>query len=210
MSENYLERLPQALRKTGVHERGEIELLPPDESGRYGIVYEDKFVLLIRDRVRFPDGNEGGYLRLVNQGELDGSAGAVMIPVWKGAVIFIRIFRHATRDWEWELPRGFHEAGLSEVENATKEIKEELGVDAVAARKIGSFNANTGMLTGLIGVYAVDLAANPLDSGTPQAAEGIGQFKSVAKSELPAFIAKVGLRCGISLAALMLYTNDTK
>jgi ADP-ribose pyrophosphatase len=210
MAETYLDRLPQAFRKTGAHEKGEIELLPPDGSGGYGIVYEDKFVLLIRDRVRFPDGNEGGYLRLVNQGELDGSAGAVMIPVWKGAVIFIRIFRHATRSWEWELPRGFHEAGLPEADNAKKEIKEELGVDAASARKIGSFNANTGILTGLIGVYAVELSANPLETGTPQSAEGIGQFKSVAKSELPAFIAKVGLRCGISLAALMLYANDAK
>ena len=207
MGDNYLQRLPESLSKPGEHQRGEIELLAPDESGDFGIKYEDPYVILVRDRVRFPGGKEGGYIRLINRGELAGSPGAVMVPLWAGSVVFIRIFRHATRCWEWELPRGFHEAGLTEVENARKEIQEELGVDVSSAHKIGVLNSNTGLLTGLIGVYAVELAADPSTGGRPQAAESIQSIRLVPQAELHAFIAREGVRCGISLAALMLYLN---
>ena len=98
MGDNYLQRLPESLRKPGEHQRGELELLAPDESGDFGIKYEDPYVILVRDRVRFPGGKEGGYIRLINRGELAGSPGAVMVPLWAGSVVFIRIFRHLCRD----------------------------------------------------------------------------------------------------------------
>lgn len=177
MTNDYLQRLPEHLRNPGKQELGEIELLLPDDSGTFGIVHEDNYIMLIKDRVRFPDGREGGYACLINQGELAGSSGVVMIPIWAGSVVFIRIFRHATRSWEWELPRGFHEAGLTEMENSRKEIREELGVDAATTRKIGDFNANSGLLTGLIGVYVVELSIFPSSGGNSQTAESITELR---------------------------------
>jgi ADP-ribose pyrophosphatase len=210
MSDDYLQRLPNWMQAAGDANSGEIEVLAGGGDLQFGIRYEDPYILVIRDRVRFPDGREGGYVRLVNKGELDGSPGAVIVPVWSGCVVFIRIFRHATRSWEWELPRGFHEAGLSESSNAEKETKEELGVGVVSVRNLGGFNANTGLLTGTIGAYAAELAANPLDSGTPELAESIRDVRLVPLASLEEFIREAPVRCGISLAALLLYLNRAK
>lgn len=205
---SYLDRLPDSLRKPGDHSGGEIELLPPGEDPAFGILYEDPYILLVRDRVRFPNGNEGGYLRIINTAELTGSPGTVIIPIWKDEIVFIRIFRHATRTWEWELPRGFQEPGISEQANAEKEIFEELGVKAASVKRIGGFNANTGLLTGEIGVYTVELAADPTSAGKPETDEGIIHFRAVPKEQLRTFLRDEKVRCGISLAALYLYQLD--
>jgi ADP-ribose pyrophosphatase len=210
MNGDYLRRLPVWMRTPGDANSGEVQVLAPEGDPQFGIRYEDPYILVIRDRVRFPDGREGGYVRLVNQGELDGSPGAVIVPVWSGCVVFIRIFRHATRSWEWELPRGFHEAGFSESSNAEKETREELGVGVVSVQHLGGFNANTGLLTGTIGAYAAELAANPLDSGTLEVAESIRDVRLVPLASLEEFIRQAPVRCGISLAALLLYLNRSK
>lgn len=210
MPDEYLQRLPESLRKPGNAALGEIELLAPDTTSRYGILYEDKYILLVRDRVRFPDGREGSYLRVLHTSELTGGCGTVMVPIWNDQIVLIRIYRHATRDWEWELPRGFQEPGISEQENAEKETMEELGVEPARVWRIGAFNANTGLLTGMIGVYAVELAADPRTSGRPEANEGIGHFRTVAERELADLVARGEIRCGISLAALYLYGNSKR
>ena len=60
----------------------------------------------MRDPVRFPSGKLGTYLRILEPSALDGAAGVVLLPV-RDNVIFLReVFRHATRRWELELPRG--------------------------------------------------------------------------------------------------------
>jgi len=202
---SYLDRLPSHLRSPGDHSVGEIELLPPGKDSDFGILYEDKYILLVRDRVRFPNGNEGGYLRIINAAELAGSPGTVMIPTWKERIVFIRIFRHATRSWEWELPRGFHEPGFSEQANAEKEIFEEIGIMAASVKRIGEFNANSGLLTGVIGVYVVALAADPDIAGMPEINEGIARFRAVPKNQLRPFLLDAKVKCGISLAALYCY-----
>lgn len=206
---SYLDRLPAHLRTPGEHSAGEIEILVPGDDPAFGILYEDPYILLVRDRVRFPNGKEGGYLRIINTAELTGSPGTVMIPTWKDEIVFVRIFRHATRSWEWELPRGFQEPGISEQANAEKEIFEELGVMAASVKRIGGFNANTGLLTGEIGVYTVELAADPESAGKPETAEGITHFRAVSKEQLRAFLRDEKVRCGISLAALFLYQSES-
>lgn len=207
MTDDYLSRLPSHLTVTGDHRKGEIELLPSEEKPGFGVVYEDKYVLLVRDRVRFPGGKEGSYLRLINASELSGGAGTVMVPIWQGQMAWVHIFRHATRTWEWELPRGFLEPGNSEETNAEKEIWEELGVKSKSVTRIGEFNPNTGLMSGIIGVYQVELASDPVSAGQLQAEEGIAEVRLVAPENLMDFIAQQGVRCGISLAAAFFTVN---
>lgn len=210
MAEEYLKRLPTWMQIPGNAGRGEIELLPADGDPQYGIRYEDPYILLIRDRVRFPGGTEGSYLRIANKSELTGATGTVMVPTWQEHVVFVRIFRHATRSWEWELPRGFQDPSISESENAAKETEEELGVSPIRVERLGEFNANTGLLTGMIGVYKVPLGADPMDLGRPQFEESIAHFRKIAASALPAWIASGTVRCGITLAAVALFLANNQ
>ncbi|MGP3928192.1 hypothetical protein [Streptomyces sp. 8N616] len=68
------------------------------------MVYEDAYVMLLRDPVRFPDGRTGTYIRSVSAMQ---EPGCVVLPLLGGEVVLLEHFRHATRSWHWEVPRGF-------------------------------------------------------------------------------------------------------
>lgn len=209
MPDSYLHRLPEQLRSPGSHQNGEIELIEPepDEAG-YGILYEDKYILLLRDKVRFPNGSIGGYLRILNQSDLTGSSGSVIIPVSGDSIIFIRTYRHAIRNWSWELPRGFQETGLSEEQNASKELREELGGEASDIARIGEINPNTGLSAGMIGVYRARIREGSIPVDPIDPVEAIRGWEAVRPEQLSEFIAGKRIICGITLAALFLYLRN--
>jgi len=93
-----------------------------------GVLSEDQWFYVVRDMVEFPDGKVGGYIRLINRKSYEGGFNVVLICFRHKRVLMIKRFRHEYRDWSWEFPRGFGEAGLSAEKNATKELVEEIGV----------------------------------------------------------------------------------
>src|SRR5579885_381339 len=95
----------------------------PIEWARVGIAYQDQYLLLLRDAVRYPDGSLGTYIRSVDQ--YPGMVGVVILPMYKGQVLLIRHFRHATRTWHLELPRGFGQS-LKTEDDARRELYEEI------------------------------------------------------------------------------------
>lgn len=77
----------------------------PKEWAEVGIAFRDQYVLLLRDAVRFADGSLGTYIRMV--APENSFQGVAILPVWQRQVLLIRHFRHATRAWHLEVPRGF-------------------------------------------------------------------------------------------------------
>lgn len=92
-----------------------------------GIIAQDKWVVVLRDLVKFPNGRYGGYIRMLNRkSQIEQSGKDVVILVKCDNLLLLeRHFRHEDRKWHWECPRGFGESGLSPEENALKEIAEE-------------------------------------------------------------------------------------
>ena len=66
------------------------------------------------------------------------------------------IFRHATRRWELECPRGFRKSGMTAAETETQEIAEELGLEIEGMHYLGEINGNTGLLAGIAHVERSD------------------------------------------------------
>ncbi|GAB2592951.1 hypothetical protein GCM10027168_27360 [Streptomyces capparidis] len=89
-------------------ESGGIDILEPpgaaDPSEPLGVVYSDAWIRVVRDPVRFPDGRVGAYVRLLNATEAPGVA---VLPVLGDRVVLLENYRHATRSWRLEIPRGF-------------------------------------------------------------------------------------------------------
>lgn len=105
----------------GDHTRGEIELLEER------VVFQNQFVTHFDDRVRFPGGSEGTYVRSV----WNCSYGVCLIPITpSGEIVLVRNFRHALRDWTWEVMKGFGIEELSAQVCAAKELQEEAGLIA--------------------------------------------------------------------------------
>lgn len=114
--------------------------LPP-EWATVGIAYQDNYLLVLRDAVRFPDGTRWTYFRLVDD---DGTQGVITLPIYNGQVLLTRHFRHATRKWHIEIPRGFGNKGLSNEENARRELIEETSATITRMVSLGQAYPNTG------------------------------------------------------------------
>lgn len=105
-----------------------------------GIVAQDAWVLVLRDLVQFPNGTFGGYIRLLNrcsQVERSGKDVVILVTV-EGKYLLQKHFRHDDRSWHWECPRGFGEANLRLVENASKEVQEETGLQILELQQLNS------------------------------------------------------------------------
>src|SRR5437879_337758 len=113
----------------------------PTEWAQVGIAYQDQYRMILRDAVRFPNGLLGTYVRIVR----DGAPGVITLPVYQGQVLLIRHFRHATRTWHLEIPRGFGTKGLTSEENAKRELEEEIGAKPSRLISLGQIYPNTGM-----------------------------------------------------------------
>ncbi|MCC5879110.1 MAG: NUDIX domain-containing protein [Idiomarina sp.] len=103
----------------GCIQRGEIELSEEVE------VYRNDFAILYDDKVKFPGGAEGRYVRFQWNAPY-GVALDVRNPA--GGLLLIKTFRHDSRCWTWQLPKGFGSDTLSPLQTAQKELKEETGM----------------------------------------------------------------------------------
>lgn len=116
-----------------------------ESHGHIGILVDDPYYLIIRDLVEFPDGRIRGYIRFINKASLEGGEAVAILPVYKGKIILLRNFRHATRDWELEIPRGYGENGISAEDNARKELLEETGLSAHKLIRLGILHTDTAV-----------------------------------------------------------------
>jgi ADP-ribose pyrophosphatase len=115
----------------------------PPEWARVGVAFEDQYIRVLRDAVRFPDGLLRTYIRLVPPRRT--GVGVAILPVHAGRIVLVHIFRHATRSWHWEIPRGFGEPEASCEENAARELREEIEAEAIRFVQLGQLHANTGL-----------------------------------------------------------------
>jgi ADP-ribose pyrophosphatase len=156
-------------------------------SNNIGVLLQDKYITFIRDLVEFPDGFISGYDRIINTAILyNGGSGAVILPVMNGKILLIKIFRHPTRQWSIEIPRGFGEAGLSPEEIAQKEISEEVSGKIRKVISLGILHNNTGLDGNNVHLYLADL----VEVGDPRKAEGIDEILWVTVDEIEKMISQ--------------------
>jgi ADP-ribose pyrophosphatase len=114
----------------------------PTEWARVGVVYRDQYGMILRDAVRFPGGALGTYIRFI--GNVNTGPGAIVLPLYQGQVLLVRRFRHATRTWHLEIPRGSGVKDFSGEENARKELINEIGATISHLVAIGKLEDGPG------------------------------------------------------------------
>jgi len=149
----------------------------PAKWARVGIVYQDQYGMILRDAVRFPGGALGTYIRFIPSA--NGTPSVIILPMYQGQMLLIRRFRHATRTWHLEIPRGHGVKGLSGEENARRELEEE--IEATVSRLISIGNLEEG--PGLTGEPAELFFANVDSYGELNTFEGITELLQVRVRE---------------------------
>ncbi len=122
---------------------------------KVGIIAEDQHFYWIRDGVIFPSGAKGTYDRIVWKSGIDGAPGIAILPYLPDRKIIVNVnYRHATRSWEIELPRGARNEDETLRTAAARELKEETGYQLDDTLLLGTLAVDSGILSSLIPIFA--------------------------------------------------------
>lgn len=176
------ERTAERLRDTGA----------PTEWARVGVAFRDQYSLMLRDAVRYADGSVGTYIRMV----APPIPGVVILPVWQEQVLLIRHFRHATRSWHLEIPRGFG-TDADVWNSAQQELKEEIDASGIRLIELGEMYLDTGISDSKVALFYAEITSY----GKPEALEAITDILPTPIPELERMISDCELNDSFLLAA---------
>lgn len=176
------------------------EIMRLKEKMNVGIVYEDKYIMVLKDPVEFPNGKSGTYIRILQKNENDG---VVILPIYQNKVVLLKDFRHALRKNLLELPRGFCEDGLTIEENLKKELYEETGLNINSYELIGRIASDSGMMCSQPYVYLVTID-DINNIGTVDENEAISNIIFLNKEEFVKCISNGEIIDGFTLGAYAL------
>lgn len=167
----------------------------PTSWARTGVAYEDQFMVLLRDAVRWANGKLGTYIRTIDAGS---APGVVVLPQYGERVALIRHFRHSTRSWHLEVPRGFGAPGMAAEESARRELREEIGVPAESLEPLGVVYADSGLHGAPVHLFHARIAQAPWVDDDE---EGIAGVRFVTPAELSDLIRDGEINDGYTMAA---------
>lgn len=164
-----------------------------------GIVYDDPYVVILRDLVEFPSGSMNGYMRMFHRADLEGkdNVAVAVLPVLDGKIYLLHQFRHATRQWYYEIPRGFGEHGIATEDQARNELREEIDGEIEELVDLGLLYLNTGLEATCVNLFYARLKS----VGKPSDFEGIESSLSVSIVELEDLIASGKITDSFTIAA---------
>ena len=155
----------------------------PADWSRAGLFYEDPWIYVTRDVVRFPSKDLGTYHHVIMKG---GSDGVVILPMFEGKVVLIRHFRNGLRNWAVEVPRGAPTKDMSSDDNARLEIIEEIQGRISRLEYLGPMHNNNGLVSETMQVYFAELS----EIGDPNLSEGIDAVIQRTPVEFESMIAQ--------------------
>ena len=109
------------------------------EDLRVGVLADDPYVVALREAVEFPDGRFGLYNRFIVP------AGVVVLPLLGADIVVMYRYRHGTRSWHYEFPRGIVEPGENDREAVRRELLEEIGGRADDVVALGEVHSSSGI-----------------------------------------------------------------
>ena len=167
-----------------------------------GIMYRDKYIILLKDAVVFPDNSLGTYIRIIPANKKNGT---VIFPVINGKIMLINCYRHALRRFCWELPRGFAEDDLDAIENAKKELYEECGLKALDCEVLGKISPDSSLLSEDVWVIKALISENDVDCiKSYDGSEAIKEYKIASLEEISSMISRGLITDSFTISAIYL------
>ena len=175
-----------------------------DTKREIGVVYESPYRMLIVDLIRDEENKRYyAYERVVSLQK----GGVVIIPKHKDKLILLKQFRHSLRDFQYAFPRGFGEVGIDPLENAKKELCEELNLkpeNIISGKLLGTTVADSGLCGDTVYVYLCEIDAENVE--VDKVIEGIKSSTEKTPEELLSMIQNGEIADGFTLSAYSLYS----
>lgn len=165
---------------------------------RIGVIYHSAYNILVVDLVRDMNGNIFTYERIipsVNRGAV------VIMTKDKDKFVLLKQYRHALRDYQYGFPRGFGESGITVIENARKEVAEELNATINNITFLGEVVADSGLCGNKVAIFMCEVEGTKLKYGY----EGIDEIIMLSENEISEWICQGKINDGYTLAAYAQY-----
>lgn len=161
----------------------------------FGVVYQSKYHIMVVDLVQDSSGRIFPYERII---PFSTHPGVVMVPLYQGKFVLLEQFRHAIREKQLCLPRGFGEDDVDITMNAHKELKEELGADWINLKFLGKITGDSGLSSSKAYVYTGEITCPQELVGE----EGIERIHCLTTDELKRCIANNEIQDSLTISAL--------
>ena len=160
------------------------------------IAYENDYVTVNDDEVRWASGRTGHYVKVMPKGA---GLGVVIIPQLVDTFGLVRTFRYPIGDYQWAFPRGFSH-GEDVVATAAAELEEELGAVAESMAVIGHVTPDSGLLGTRVAIVHAHLGATT----EPEDEDEVTGVEWVDLTTLRERVRGGAIEDGFTLAALAL------
>jgi ADP-ribose pyrophosphatase len=119
------------------------------------LVFENTVFPVYTDHIADKNGGEVQDCLVVTPKRQSGDliSGVAILSVMDGQVGLICIYRHAIRDWSWEIPHGFVEDGEEPLISAFRELAEETGIQAESVSSLGCITPDSGILAARVHIF---------------------------------------------------------
>ena len=153
----------------GNYLNGEIEIIDSVE------VFQNQFIEIYNDKVRFPRGNYGSYIRINNP---EPYSVAVLPLIDENTAVLIKTFRHGVRGWGYEVPKGGIKKGETSEEAALRELLEETGYITNKLIYLGEYSESPAIFSGLMNYYIASdcIKSEDVNCEETEAIAGICKF----------------------------------
>lgn len=113
-------------------------------------VFENRYLRLFDDRVKFASGAEGTYLRAVWKAPY----GVAVLPsTAAGDYLLVRQFHYARGAWILQVPKGMGEVDVAPEEMAARELLEETGYRASRMELVRTLYVDPGLISNPVFVF---------------------------------------------------------
>ena len=163
-----------------------------------GVVYESEYNIMVVDLVYEIEGEYYAYERILPAVE---QGAVVILPFYNGKLVMLHQYRHALRQYQYAIPRGFAEKNVSSIDNVKKEICEELGADVISYEYCGKIAPDSGMTSRSVDVYSCEIS----NYETKSQHEGISRTIELSEDEMAQWILEGKITDGFTLAAYCLW-----
>lgn len=128
--------------------------------------------------------------------------GVGILPMMKGQVGLIRIYRPALRNYSWEIPHGFVDEYELDQAAAIRELMEETGLAVKQISSLGYMTPDSGVLAGRVHLY---LAEQCTQTGLSEGEMGLKELRFFSILEFEHMVQNSEIQDSFTLAAWCRY-----
>ncbi|GAA1167027.1 NUDIX hydrolase [Nocardioides aquiterrae] len=161
------------------------------------VAYRNEFVTVFDDKVLFPSGRSGTYLRIEASG---GHPGVVLVPIHNDRLGLVFNFRYPIARFQWAFARGFSIDGDVET-SAHTELFEELGATASSFELLGHVTPDSGLQSSRVAVLLAHVAV----VSAPTDRDEVAATQWVTLDEMLTLVDEGEIEDAFTLSALMIY-----